>query len=139
MNDESKVFFDTNILLYLLSSNTSKADRAETLIATGGIISVQVLNEFASVASRKLKMSWMEIREVLETIRCVCHIEPIMLNTHDYGFALSERYGFSIYDGMILASALLADCGILFTEDLQNGQSIDDKLIVKNPFLAQYP
>jgi predicted nucleic acid-binding protein len=62
-----------------------------------------------------------------------------MLNTHDYGFALSERYGFSIYDGMILASALLADCGILFTEDLQNGQSIDDKLIVKNPFLAQCP
>lgn len=139
MNDETKVFFDTNILLYLLSSNTSKADKAETLIAAGGVISVQVLNEFASLASRKLKMSWQDIREVLETIRCVCHIESITLDTHDYGFALSERYGFSIYDAMILASALLADCGILFTEDLQNEQSIDDKLTVKNPFLAQYP
>jgi predicted nucleic acid-binding protein len=65
-------FFDTNVLPYLLSGDASKADRAEALVAAGGIISVQVLNEFASVASRKLGMSWPEILEVLETIRAVC-------------------------------------------------------------------
>ena len=56
-------FFDTNVLLYLLSEDIGKADRAEALIGMGGILSVQVLNEFASVASRKLKMSYSEIRD----------------------------------------------------------------------------
>ena len=50
-------FFDTNVLLYLLSKDTAKADRAEILLASGGVISVQVLNEFASVASRKLALT----------------------------------------------------------------------------------
>ena len=73
----TEAFFDTNVLLYLLSGDASKADRAENLVAAGGVISVQVLNEFASVASRKLGMSWAEIREVLETVRAVCRVEPI--------------------------------------------------------------
>jgi predicted nucleic acid-binding protein len=106
----------------LLSGDASKADRAEALVAAGGIISVQVLNEFASVSSRKLGMLWPEIREVLETIRAVCRVEPLGLETHDLGLALAERYGFSIYDGTILASAQLADCRVVFTEDLQHGQ-----------------
>lgn len=132
----TKVFFDTNVLLYLLSGDAAKADRAEALAIVGGVISVQVLNEFASVASRKLGMSWAEIREVLDTIRAVCRVEPITLETHDRGFALSERYGFSIYDSMILASALLAGCDLVFTEDLQDGQNIDGGLTVRNPFTA---
>ena len=134
--NETKAFFDTNVLLYLLSGDVSKADRAEALVVAGGVISVQVLNEFASVASRKLGMSWAEIREVLKTIRALCRIEPISLETHDCGLALSERYGFSIYDSMILASALLADCTALLTEDLQDAQSIDGRLTVRNPFAA---
>ncbi len=71
---ETEAFFDTNVLLYLLSGDASKADRAEALVVGGGVISVQVLNEFASVASRKLGMSWVEIREVLQTIRAVCRV-----------------------------------------------------------------
>ena len=132
----TEAFLDTNVLLYLLSGDASKAERAEALVVAGGVISVQVLNEFASVASRKLRMSWAEIREALETIRALCHVEPISLQTHDRGLALSERYGFSIYDSMILASALLAGCKVLFTEDLQGGQSIDGKLMVRDPFAA---
>ena len=133
----TEAFFDTNVLLYLLSGDASKADRAETLVGAGGVISGQVLNEFALVASRKLGMSWAEIREVLETIREVCRVVPMSLETHDRGIALSERYGFSIYDSMILASALLAGCTVLFTEDLQDGQSIDGRLTVRNPFAAR--
>jgi predicted nucleic acid-binding protein len=133
----TETFFDTHVLLYLLSGDAAQADRAETVVAAGGVISVQVLNEFASVASRKLGMSWTEIRQVLETVRAICHVVPVSLETYDCGFALSERYGFSIYDSMILASALLAGCKILFTEDLQDGQSIDSRLIVRNPFTAK--
>ena len=131
---ETDPFFDTNVLLYLLSGDASKADCAEALIAAGGLISVQVLNEFASVASRKLGMSWPEIREVLETIRAVCRVEPLGLKTHDLGLEFAERFGFSIYDGTILASAQLAGCRVVFTEDLQHGQVIDERLEIINPF-----
>jgi predicted nucleic acid-binding protein len=131
---ETDAFFGTNVLLYLLSGDASKADRAEALVAAGGIISVQVLNEFASVASRKLGMSWPEIREVLETILAVCRVEPLGLETHDLGLAFAERYGFSIYDGTILASAQLAGCRVVFTEDLQHGKVIDERLKIINPF-----
>ena len=132
----TEAFFDTNILLYLLSDDTVKADRAEQLIATGGTISVQVLNEFASVASRKLRMPWTEIREVLDTLRRLCQVEPILVETHDRGLAVAQRYGFSVYDSMILASALLVGCKILYSEDLQDGQHIDGQLTVHNPFLS---
>jgi predicted nucleic acid-binding protein len=132
-----EAFLDTNVPLYLLSGDAAKANRAEELIAAGGVISVQVLNEFASVASRKLGMSWAEIREVLETVRSICRIEPVSVETHDRGLAVAERYGFSVYDSMILASALLADCTTLFTEDLQDGQRIDGRLTVRNPFRTE--
>ncbi len=61
----SKAFIDTNILLYLLSADADRADRAEVIVRNGGMISVQVLNEMANVARRKLAMPWREIIEVL--------------------------------------------------------------------------
>jgi predicted nucleic acid-binding protein len=129
-------FFDTNVLLYLLSDDAPKADRAEDLLADGGVISVQVLNEFAAVASRKLGLAWPEIREVLGTAQSLCRVEPLTIATHERGLAIAERYGFSVYDSLIVAAALLAGCGVLWTEDLQDGQRIEDQLTVKNPFAA---
>jgi predicted nucleic acid-binding protein len=134
--NEGETFFDTNILLYLLSGDEAKADRAEEVIAGGGIISVQVLNEFASVATRKLGMSWAEIREILSQVRTVCPVEPITVEAHDHGLLLAERYGFPIYDAMIVASALLAKCATLYSEDMQDGQVIDGQLTIRNPFAA---
>jgi predicted nucleic acid-binding protein len=131
-----KAFFDTNVLLYLLSGDEVKADRAEELLASGGVISVQVLNEFAAVASRKLAMSWPEIREVLSQVRAVCTVEPLSIDTHDRGLLLAERYALSTYDAMIVASALLAECTTLYSEDLHDGQRIDRRLVVRNPFAA---
>jgi predicted nucleic acid-binding protein len=127
-------FFDTNVLLYLFSSDDAKADRAEDTLASGGVISVQVLNEFASVAMRKLKMPIAEIREALTTFRAVCKIVPLSEETHDKVLGLAERYGLSIYDAMIVASALLAGCRMLLSEDLQDGQIIDKSLEIRNPF-----
>jgi len=129
-------FFDTNVLLYLLSADAAKADRAEQLVAAGGLISVQVLNEFAAVAAGKLAMRFAEIREVLATIRTLCAVKPLEVETHELGLELAERYGYSIYDSMILAAALRAGCSVLFSEDFQHGQTID-RLTIRNPFAEQ--
>lgn len=131
---DAEPFFDTSVLLYLLSGDTAKADRVETLISTRGVVSVQVLNEFAVVALRKLKMPLNEIREILDTIRAVCAVEPMTVETHDRGLAVLERYKFSLYDSMLVAAALLAGARIIYSEDLQHGQVIDNQLRVTNPF-----
>ena len=132
----TKAFFDTNVLLYLMSKDEIKADQAEQCLAQGGVISVQVLNEFTSVASRKLKLSYPDIRDFLTTIRAMIPVEPLSLATHDEALALAERYGFSFYDALIVSSALRAGCDRLYTEDLQDGQVIAQRLLVSNPFAA---
>ena len=129
-------FFDTNIALYLLSADPAKADRAEELLAEGGIISVQVLNEFAAVASRKLGMSWPEIREVLDQVRAVSIVEPMSVETHERGLLVAERYGLSLYDALIVTAALLSGCSMLYSEDMQHGQIIEGQLTICNPFRA---
>jgi predicted nucleic acid-binding protein len=127
-------FFDTSVLLYVLSDDTVKADRIETLLSARGVISVQVLNEFAVVALQKLKMPLHEVREILDTIRAVCSVEPITVETHDRGLAVFERYRFSLFDSILVAAALISGAKILYSEDLQHGQVIDDQLRVTNPF-----
>ena len=127
-------FFDTNVLLYLLSADTAKADRAEEVIAAGGAISVQVLNEFASVALRKLRMSAAEVSEALDPIMAICTIVPLTLSIHQRGLTLVARYRFSLYDALIAAAALDAGCTTLYSEDRQDGQLIGSTLRVNNPF-----
>jgi predicted nucleic acid-binding protein len=128
-------FFDTTILLYSISSEEPRAAVAEKLLADGGWISVQVLNEFAAVARRKLNMSWEQIREALLAIRVLCESPtPLSIETHEAGLEIAARYGCSIYDALILAAALEADCDVLYTEDMQNGLVIGS-LTIRNPFL----
>lgn len=131
MSDDA--FFDTNVLLYLLSPNSTKADRAEEIIALRGVISVQVLNEFANVASRKFGADFVKIRDLLATIREVCTVRPMDVETHELGLDIAERYNFSIYDSMLLAAALKAGCTTFFSEDMHHGQKIGG-LTIKNPF-----
>src|SRR6202042_3883024 len=97
---------DTSRLPYLLSDDAIRADRIETLLAARGVISVQVLNEFAVVALQKLQMPLHEVREILDTIRAVCTVEPITVDAHDRGLAVFERYRFSFYDSILVATAL---------------------------------
>lgn len=127
-------FFDSNVLIYLISGDDNKADKAELLLSEGGVISVQVLNEFASLAARKAGMSSAEIREVLAPIWTICTVHPLTEEIHDLGMQLTERYQLSIYDAMIVGSALAAGCNTLFSEDMQDGQIIDRKLHIRNPF-----
>ncbi len=127
-------FFDSNIILYLASENLAKADRAQELVAEGGTISVQVLNEIANISRRKMGLSWGETRNFLATIRGLLKVEPITIEVHDVGINLAERYQLSVYDSMIVAAALSAECETLLSEDLQSGLLIGGRLRVLNPF-----
>ena len=127
-------FFDTNVLLYMLSADADKADRAEALLRDGGQISVQVLNEVVNVARRKLKMGWPETREFLTLLRGLLTVTPLTVETHDLGLDIAERYGLSIYDAMIAAAATLSGCEKLWSQDMQEGMRLGKGLRVENPF-----
>ena len=127
-------FFDTNILLYLASRDAAKADRAEGLLAGGGVISVQVLNEIANVARRKMQLNRDETHGFLSLVRGLLRVEPLTLETHDLGLALAGRYTLSIYDAMIVAAALQADCDTLWSEDMQDDVRLEGRLRITNPF-----
>jgi predicted nucleic acid-binding protein len=127
-------FFDSNILLYIVSDDLPKKQRAAELLATGGTISVQVLDEFASVAMRKLGRSLNETRAKLFDIREVCTVRVADIATHERGLDITERYKFSIYGSMLIAAALQAKCTTFYSEDLQHGQRIEG-LTIRNPFV----
>lgn len=131
----TRPFLDSNILLYLLSGEPRKADRAHELAAEGGVISVQVLNEFAHVALRKFKAPWPVIHEHLTAFRALFDVMPLTIESHELGISLSRTARFSLFDGQIIASALIAGCDTLYSEDLQDGQVIEDRLTIRNPFL----
>src|SRR5262249_44460429 len=122
-------------LLYSVVANDARSEKAEALLAAGGTISVQVLNEFVAVGRRKLDMSWEDLTEALAAIRVLCPPPlPISVDTHDSAIRIAQRYGYRIYDALVAASALEANCDTLYSEDLQDGQVIDDRLTIRNPF-----
>lgn len=129
-------FFDSNVLLYIASSDAAKAERAEAIVGSGGSISVQVLNEIANVARRKSRMSWQDTHVFLSLLRDLLTVHPVTVETHEAGLTLAERYNLSIYDAMIAAAALHAGCDTLWSEDMQHGLAIDGRLRVTNPFRA---
>jgi predicted nucleic acid-binding protein len=130
-----RAFFDTNVLIYAAIRNDPRSERAEALLAVEGIISVQVLNEFVSVARRKYLMPWDALKVALQWIRILCpEVAPVKIGTHETAVKIAERYGYKIYDSLIVASALEAKCAVLYSEDLQEGQVVDGRLTIRNPF-----
>ena len=127
-------FVDTNVLIYLVSADERKAQQAEALLAGGVRISVQVLNEMAHVARRKARMSWAEVRGLLSAVRVKAVVDPVTYETHETGLDLAERYGLSVFDAQIAASALHAGCTVLWSEDMQHGMVLGGRLAVLNPF-----
>ena len=131
---DSPAFIDTNILIYLLGDDLKKAAQAESVVSLGGMVSVQVLNEMTNIMHRKIAMPWVEINEVIAIVQSLCKVEALTLDVHNRGRFIAKRYGFSIYDSMIVASALLAGCKTLYSEDMQHNQVLEQQLRVCNPF-----
>ena len=130
---KSDTFFDTNILVYLSDTDLTKAQRSAEVVAAGGVVSVQVLNEFVLVARRKMHKPWPDVRAMLTTIRPDLHVVPVTEQVHQHGLQYGERYGFRIFDSMLIAAAQLAGCTTLYSEDMQDGQVIDG-LTIRNPY-----
>jgi predicted nucleic acid-binding protein len=134
-----KAFLDSNIVVYAFIDDPRSAV-AEALLAKGGDLSIQVLNEFTSVARRKLGFDWSQIEEALKAIGTLARaIHPLDLETHSEALALARRYGFSFYDALIVSSALRARCEILYSEDMQDGLAIEGGLRIVNPFQDSTP
>src|SRR5439155_13731207 len=126
-------YFDTNVLLYMASADRLKAGRAERIVGRGGAISVQVLNEVTNVARRKMRLSWPDTHAFLSLLRGLLSVHPITLETHETGLMLAERHDLSTWDAMIAAAALHANCNTLWSEDMQDGMSLDGRLRIVNP------
>ncbi len=129
----SKPFIDSNVILYLLSDDAGKADKAESIVAAGGIISVQVLNEITSICHKKLKMDWVEIEAVLDAIKANLDIVPLTEKTHTLAVQICQRYQLSFYDAHICAAAIDAGANLLLSEDMQDGMLFDE-MAIRNPF-----
>jgi predicted nucleic acid-binding protein len=131
----ARAFLDTNVLIYALAENEPRSAIAEELLEAGGVVSVQVLNEFTAVARKKLLLSWAEIAEAIDAFLTFCPSPvPISLELHGAARAIAERYGYSVYDALVIAAALEAGCAVLYSEDLQDGQRIDGRITICNPF-----
>jgi predicted nucleic acid-binding protein len=128
-------FFDSNIILYALSEDEKKATRAIDLMAHGGMISIQVLNEVTNVARGKYRYDWRMIDRLWEGLLPSLQTHAIELKHHVKARELAERYHFHIFDATILASALLAGCSHVYSEDMQHGQAIENQLTICNPFI----
>lgn len=133
----AKAFFDTNVLIYAVARSEPHSTQAEELLASGGVLSVQVLNEFASVARRKISMSWSEVTEALNAFRVLCPSPlPITIEMHETALRIAEEHGYNIYDALVVSAALEAGCTTLYSEDLHDGQTIDGQLTIRNPFVG---
>ncbi len=131
----SGAFLDSNVLLYTLALGDPREAVAAGLLAQGGTVSVQVLNEFANVAYRKIRLSWAEVSAALASLRVLCAAPlPLTVATHETALALAKRHQFSFYDALIVASALEAGCTTLLSEDMQDGLVIEGRLTIENPF-----
>ncbi len=130
-------FLDTNVLVYALTQDDKRSLKAQSLLQEGGTISVQVLNEFTNVALRKLKRPWPEITLALVTLR-ILFPDPLAItaDTHRTAVTIAQDEGFSLYDALIIASALEATCTTLLSEDMQNGRMIRNCLTIRNPFIG---
>jgi len=127
-------FLDSNVLVYAFTSDL-RAVQAQALLERGCLVSVQGLNEFTNVARRKLGMTWGEVHEALEAIRALCgDVLPMDTETHENGLRIAERYGYAIFDALMIAAALRAECDVLYSEDMQDGIVIDERLRIINPF-----
>ena len=129
----SKPFIDSNVVLYLLSGDAAKADRAQTILEMGGAISVQVINEVASVCLRKLKMPWEEVDALLLAVKTACDVLPVTVASHEKAVEVAKRFKLSFYDANIVACALISGAQVLLSEDMHSGLLIDG-LVIQNPF-----
>lgn len=139
-----RAFIDTNVLIYWVDVG-ARADLVERLLTGDCVISVQVLNEFANVLRKKRSMALSDIQLLSTTLIESCQVIDLTVRTHQSALVVAQRYNVSLYDATIVAAAALADCAVLYSEDLQDGMKMTvstrsgkTTLSVRNPFAAGF-
>ena len=136
-----KVFIDSNLWIYLYDEkDEQKQNIIKTLISDNFndiLISSQVLNEMYNILTKKLKLEHSEVKEIV--VETIANFEVSEIGVLDVvnAMEIKEKYGFAYWDCLIIAAALENECKILYTEDLQNGQIIENKLKIVNPFASK--
>lgn len=133
---ERRAFVDSNIVLYAIGDESFKRQVAWRILFQSPVISVQVLNECSNVLIKKRKVDKSDVRATLQDILQFVSVEAIDFPMIETAWDLMERYRFSYFDSLILASALTAGCQTLYSEDMQHGQVINGRLTIVNPFLS---
>lgn len=133
----SLAFLDSNVVCYLFGSEPAKAAAARQLLSMRRAISVQVLAEVCNVAKRKAKMTWAEIEEIIGLVSGLCEVISLTPELQASARSIAGRTGYTIYDAQILAAAAQAGCGIVWSEDMQDGHRLTVEpvdLEIRNPF-----
>jgi len=130
-----RIFLDTNVLLYVYSDEEEKKRISKRIFQEQECLTcLQALNEFCNVCLKKWRFSREGIEEAIDQIAEGCTIMPVSINTLMQALALHERYGYSYYDCVMLASALENGCTKIYSEDMSSGQIIEDRLLILNPY-----
>ena len=131
-----KVFLDTNVFIYT-QSETEKEKRNIALNALEKYdcqTSTQVFNEVSNIMIKKLKMPINQVKEIITAINNCCEVSIVTFETVQKALDIKKQYNYSYYDSLILAAAALSDCSYICSEDLHDGQTIDNKLEIVNIF-----
>ena len=132
-----KIFLDTNVLVYAYSE-TEAEKKAKVLPLLEGepvSLSTQVINEFVWVMNRKFNVPMGSLHHIVNNLFELYHVRIINESTISKAMNMSSKLNFPYWDSLIVASAIEAECDMLYTEDLQHGQIIESRLIIRNPFL----
>lgn len=132
----ASAFADTNVLAYLVGSDPARRATARAVFATAPTISTQVVNEFLNVCLRKARLERDAAHALADELIHHCPTVAVTADTVRSAMRIAGRYGFSHWDALIVAAAIEAGCAVLYTEDLQDGQVLDGRLSVVNPFAA---
>ncbi|GHT48095.1 twitching motility protein PilT [Spirochaetia bacterium] len=137
-----KVFIDTNIIVYArenddLTKNKIANNLFKNELANKSIfISVQVLNELYSSLT-KHKVPHDEIAKLISDLQYDVQVSPITTSLVNDALVLKKKYKYSWWDSLILASSLENECSTVYSEDMQDGQLIENTLTIRNPFVTQ--
>ena len=140
---QDNIFIDTNIWIYYFLDSDNEEDKIkkkkseELLNSINGniIVSNQIINELSNTFSRKFNIESAKIKEFINDILDIADICIITLQTTFESLDIQEKYKYSFFDSLILATCFNNDCNIVYSEDLQHNQKIDNKLLIINPFI----
>ncbi len=131
---QDRIFIDSNVILYFFTDDIAKKEKVIDLFSQNPIISIQVINEVSNILIKKYKLAPIETKKEIEFLSEFVTLYLITINTVYKALDIRDKYKFSYFDSLIIASALENNCNVLYTEDMQDGQLIENKLKIVNPF-----